>query len=112
MPNLSCTISSYGEEMDRYGQPVIAAPRSARCAIVTLRASSEKTTVRADSSASRGSARETVVDARLLFLPIEAVQVNDVVVVAGISVRVIGVFPRFDIGGRHDHDEVDGALWE
>jgi len=53
-----------------------------------------------------------VADARLLFLPGEAIKVNDVVVVAGISVRVTGIFPRHDIGGRHDHNQVDAELWE
>lgn len=83
----------------------------AKCAVVKLTSVSEATSVRTDSSASRGSAREIVADARLLFGPKTKINIDDKVDVMGFSLKVLSIFPRLTIGGRHDHNQIDLAIW-
>lgn len=90
---------------------MLGAKISERCAIVKLINSVEKTTVRADSSASRGSSKEYLADAVLLMLASSKVQLGDVVTVAGANVQVIAKFPRYDVNGRLDHLEVHAMRW-
>lgn len=110
IPNIDCTIVKAGT-FDVYGQPQLGEVIETRCSIVKLVSAREKTSVRADSSASRGNAVEIVADARLLF-PVGSDIVNgDKVVVAGVSLRVDSVFPRHDIYGVLDHIQVDANIW-
>jgi hypothetical protein len=110
-PNLDCEIHRQDGGHDRYGKSLPGEVVRARCAAVKLLTRSRKTSVRADSSASRGNAREIVADALLLFPPHAELDEGDKVVVAGIELKVIGVFPRFDMAGRLDHNEVELNVW-
>lgn len=109
-PNLDCQIrrlsatNVYGEE--ELGQPV-----SARCAVIKLRRFVETSSVRADSSASRGTAREIQIEGKLLFPYDTVILENDQVEVSGMKVRVIGVFLRHDLRGNPDHQEVEVSSW-
>lgn len=109
-PNLTCQIrrlsatNVYGEE--ELGQPV-----TAQCAIVKLRRFVETSSVRADSSASRGTAREIQIEGKLLFPYATVIAENDQVEVSGLKVRVIGVFLRHDLRGKPDHLEVEVTAW-
>jgi hypothetical protein len=84
---------------------------NAKCGVVKIQARSDPTTVRADSSASRGYAEEGTVDARLLFPPNVALKKGDRVDVLGMSIRVIEVMPRVNLAGKLDHNQVDGVVW-
>lgn len=77
------------------------------CAIVHLTKGAEKTTVRADSSASRGNAEESVAAAKILFPTSVNIQVNDRFEIKGVYLRVVKIEPRNDVLGRHDHNEID-----
>lgn len=76
-----------------------------------LTSTSEATSVRTDSSASRGASREIVADARLLFPQGSEVKIDDRVDVLGHSLKVVSVFPRQALGGRLDHYQVDLMVW-
>lgn len=110
-PNLDATVEPVSQETDEYGQRQFGAVKNTRCAIVTLKAKSEKTSVRTDSSASGGRAEEKQGESRLLFRP-GIVKLGDRVTVVGMALRVLSVFPRHDVNGRHDHDEVDCEAWD
>jgi hypothetical protein len=110
-PNLHCTITKAGETYDGYGRPVLGKTVRSLCSVVKLMNSAEKTSVRADSSASRGSAAEITADARLLFSPLTNITVGDKVIVAGFELRVMNVAPRFDVHSRLDHYQVDANVW-
>lgn len=109
--NVDCTIAPHAGN-DVYGKPKHGAPVKARCAMVKMAYDEKKTSVRADSSASRGNAEEIVADARLLFIKTTVIQMDDLVTVAGYQLRVIGVFPRYTVQGRLDHWQVDCSIWK
>lgn len=92
---------------DVYGQAAYGDPAEAMCAVVKLDASAIKTSVRTDSSASRGSAEEVAPVGKLLFPPIYDVAIGDLVLVHGLTVKVKSVQPRFAVFGGVDHNEVD-----
>ena len=66
-PNLTCIISVSSGETDVYGKPMPAKRVTERCAIVKLDIKNTKTSVRADTSASRGNARELIADSVILL---------------------------------------------
>lgn len=111
IPNQVCEIYSPSDEMNLYGESVGEVRRIEKCAIVKLTVGGEKTSVRADSSASRGAAREIVADARLLMMPNSKVEIGDRVVLLGQSLRVLDIFPRHNITGRLEHLQVDLDVW-
>lgn len=109
-PNLDCTISKPSGK-NLYGEEVLSAPVNSRCAIIKLEITIEHSSVRADSSASRGAAREFQGSATLLFPASVSVQHDDLVEVAGHKLRVLGTFPRHNLQGVLDHYEVTCGIW-
>lgn len=96
---------------DVYGAELLGTPISALCGVVKIQGRTDKTSVRADSSATRGYAEEVTVAARLLFAPGVQISKGDKVDVLGMSIRVIEVMPRINLYGRLDHNQVDGVMW-
>jgi hypothetical protein len=80
--------------------------------VVKLPLTSQKTPVRADSSASRGAADEDVIQGILLFKPAVAIAMGDRIQISGMELRVASLQPRWNVLGRHDHDEVGVEVWE
>jgi hypothetical protein len=109
-PNQRCQLrkqlghNAYGEE--RLGEP-----STLKCTVVRISSGGQKSSVRADSSATRGAAEEIVSDAKILFEKNATIGVNDQVSIAGVLLRVISVEPRWDIRGNLDHLEVDFFIW-
>lgn len=109
-PNLKCQLrrrigtNVYAEEV--LGDPVIVG-----CSIVNLKVFLEKSSVRADSSGSRGSAQEQIADGVLLFLPSAKVGIDDQILLNGWKLRVIGLEPRFSLAGVLDHYEATVTVW-
>lgn len=111
IPNLDAVVTQSGG-FDRYGQRKPGNSVKLRIAVVTLRARRDRTSVRTDSSASRGAAAEVEADVRLLFPAIFKPTIGDTVEVAGEKVRVTSIFPRFAISGVIDHYQVDADYWQ
>lgn len=109
-PNLDCLVRSRSGA-NVYGEETLGEARKARCAIVELHMRVVRSSVRADSSASRGSAREHEGEARLLFPTTVELNLDDQVEVAGYQLRVVGIFPRHNLQGVLDHMEVECATW-
>lgn len=110
-PNKNCVLHKSSGKTDVFGQPLPSAKIPERCFIITLNLKNEKSSVRADTSASRGSARELQADAVLLMTKFSKAQIDDVIEIEGIKIRVVGRFPRHDLNGRLDHYEVAGTYW-
>lgn len=97
---------------DKYGEPTFTARRAVPCAICQLSMATERTSVRTDSSATRGNAEEQTATAKILFPPGKVAK-GWKVEVAGYELRVIDLQPRYAVaGGRHDHDECLLSLWQ
>ena len=110
-PNIPCRITSMDQPTDMYGQPTEGKHTDTKCGIIRLEQSSIKTSVRADSSASRGQAIEDTAQSRLLFPANTVIKAKDRVMVAGFTLEVQSIYPRYDIQGRLDHWQVDLDIW-
>jgi len=110
-PNQQCRIQLASGRNTVHGQPIPGEWVRERCSVVKLIISSEKSSVRADSSASRGNAREEQADAVLLLTPLTRASINDVIEVAGHKLRIMAIHLRYDVTGRLDHKETHATMW-
>jgi hypothetical protein len=111
IPNQDCLVSKAAEETDDFGQVSFDEPVEERCAIVKLDLAREKTSVRVDSSGTRGNAQEFTANARILFTKDSIIAIGDKVEILGAVLRAVSKFPRHDIGGSLDHYQVDLEQW-
>lgn len=86
------------------GEETYADPVNFALAVVRLAAAAEKTSVRSDSSASRGAADVMTADAKILTKT--TLEVDDLVLFNGATMRVVGTHPRYTVAGQLDHYEV------
>lgn len=111
-PNLTITLRRIGQDFDVYGHAQLLPAETMRCAVIKLRDKSQQTTVRADSSGSRGFGDERVVESKLL-LPISSrIKAGDVLTVDGLDLQVDVVHPRHRATGVLDHYEVECVAWQ
>lgn len=104
-PN-SSAVHRHQAGFDLYGQPYWSSPKIISVGVVTLSRGTQKTSVRADSSASRGRADEDVADGVVMVEPNVVIGLSDFLTVEGVEYEVISVFPRRDVMGHHRHTEV------
>ncbi len=90
-----------------YGETTWARAKKVACAVVGLEGQLKKTSVRADSSASRGSADEKVSVAKLLFPVVVKPKIGDRFEFNGMKLRFILVQPRYAVTGVLDHYECE-----
>jgi hypothetical protein len=75
---------------------------------VNLEIGAAKTSARADSSASRGSADQTSVGrGKILIPPFMTVANNDVFTFKGVKYEIVSAHPRYSTSGHLDHYECD-----
>lgn len=93
-----------------YGQKVPSTTsRSTKCSIVKLMRMVEKSSVRTDTSGTKGGADEVIADCKVLMSPLESIDLDSLVEVYGVRFRVTAINPQFDTKGRIHHIEVMGA---
>lgn len=105
-PNLSATIYRKAAQRDIFGGETFSAGKPIRLCCVSLSSLAEASTVRADSSASRGSAEDLINQAKILTLPTMDIEIGDVIDIKGFMIEVTGFHPRFDTRGQHHHNEL------
>jgi hypothetical protein len=113
IPNTTCQLYNRTDEQNIYATYIYLPPRTVACAITEMDLSVKKTSVRADSSASRGRAEEEMGLARLLFPADTVIREGDIVTIDFEVLEVSRIFARRDVLGRMDHKQVDfrkGAL--
>lgn len=103
-PNHTCQLYKIAG-LNEFGERSFAAPISVDCGVVKFNVESEKTSVRADSSASRGKAEEVTADVKVLFPMIVPIEKGDVALIHGVFLEVTSVFPRQAVTGAFDHKE-------
>jgi hypothetical protein len=109
-PNQYCEIQKV-DASDIYGMPVAGARHQERCSVVELVILAEKSSVRADTSASRGSAIEMETKSKFLLSKTSAAEVNDAIIFAGNRFRIVSRFPRYNARGSFDHYEITCSYW-
>lgn len=106
-PNSYATLLIYDGTSDVFGKKNFLKPMKVRCAVILYDVKSQKTSVRADTSASRGQAQEIEGLAKFLFPKTLKIKVEDRVIKDNFVLDVIEVFPRYNVLGVLDHYEVD-----
>lgn len=97
----------------RRGEPLYAdAAQTVRVDIVHLVGKIAPTSVRTDSSATRGNAEEMTAAAKILFQVAANPKRGDRFVIHGIVLRIETVEPRIDTFGKLDHWETTLVLWD
>ncbi|NIH77424.1 hypothetical protein FHV99_004676 [Ochrobactrum sp. P20RRXII] len=107
-PNLKGWMqSSTGYDVN--AEKIYGAQRECPYATVSMKIDLQKTSVRADSSASRGAADEIATTRTKILVPtyVTASFGDRFVSVEGYRFLVQSVHPRYSVGGRLDHYEID-----
>ncbi|MPQ56300.1 hypothetical protein [Duganella sp. FT27W] len=110
-PNQHCRIQLSSGKHDIHGQPIPGRYVPERCSVVKLATSNEKTTVRADSSASRGNAQELETTSIILLPANTLAKIDDIIQVAAIKLRIATREPKYDVTGRLDHYRIQATMW-
>lgn len=95
---------------DGFGQPKFSDQQDIYCAIVKHEVSTQQSTVRADSSSTKGHAYEDIANFIGLFQPNEIINKEDVLEALGAKFRIIGIHTRLTVTGKLDHYEVKGVI--
>lgn len=109
-PNLKCEVAGFSFN-DVYGKRVYKPYTTVPFAIVKMEVSVDKTSVRTDSSATRGSAHEILADARFLFPTYVKLKPGDRIKFGDDLFTVESVHPRYSVLGIFDHWQVDCNVW-
>lgn len=110
-PNKSCVVHAASGKTDVYGMPLPGLKYKEMCSVVKLALLNEKSAVRADTSATRGNARELEADTVLLMSKKTIANMDDNVEVMGHQFRIVRLEPRNDVMGNLDHYEVHCTYW-
>lgn len=110
IPNTTAKLSRL-IGLNIHSEPTFMAPITVECGIVMLNSEARKTSVRADSSASRGTIEETVIVGKILFLPRAFPNVGDKLATQGMTLRCCAVHPRLAVTGLLDHYECQFEIW-
>lgn len=108
--NAICTVRKVSG-FDVYGKPAFGVAFNEPCAVVVARGEQQNTTVRADSSQSRGHGDEFTSTHKILLSGETRVKLGDQITLRGRLIRVMTMHDRYDVGGTIDHFEVTGELW-
>lgn len=93
---------------DIHGRAVLSQPVACAFSVVNAKRQQQKTSVRADSSASRGSADEITTGlGRILVAKHESIEIGDVFIFDGDSYIVNSKHIRRSVFGEIDHFECD-----
>lgn len=96
---------------DVHSRPTYSLPVECPFATVNMSVSARKTSVRADSSASRGAADETMAERAKILLPAYVViSIGDKFEYDDLSFRVTTIHKRRSVLGTLDHLEIDLEL--
>lgn len=106
-PNSQCLLSRFAGR-DRHAQEIYGEPEVIGYSPVRLLAQTEKTSVRSDSSASRGQAEVTQGVFKILVDKVVArPRADDRIDLDGVTFRILNVHPRYRVFGGFDHWEID-----
>lgn len=109
-PNQDCLLRRRVER-NVYAEEVLGPPIKTRCTIVSLDVRIESSSLRADTSATKGNAREMIAEGKVLLPPDALARVNDQLEVDGFKLRIVGLLPRRDIAGNLDHLQATVSMW-
>jgi hypothetical protein len=107
LPNTRADLYRRAATANNFGRFSHDKKRSVPCGVIYLNVSAQKSSVRADTSGSRGQAEQMEGDARILFPIFVKVNVGDAIFKDEIWLEVIEVEPRRNLLGQLDHYQVE-----
>ena len=110
LPNAKFILQKSGGN-DVYGQPVPGKKTTERGSIVKFPVTDVKSSVRSDSSASRGNAHEFQADAVVLLTANTAAVLHDIMIIRGLTLKISAIHPRYNAQGVLDHFETTLIIW-
>lgn len=105
-PNTRCDLYRRSTSKDNFGRFQYNPKVSTPCAVIFLDVTIQKSSVRADTSGSRGQAEQFQGDAMLLFPKHIRLTEGDVTFIDSKWLEIIEVEPRRNVMGRVDHLQV------
>lgn len=109
-PNTVAQLLRKDAKRNIHGKESYQSPVPLPCAVVKLTEGVVESSVRADSTASRGAAEQEVLQAKILIPVHVAVKRGDVIRVQGRLVEIASIQPRDDVFGRPHHQEIGGNV--
>lgn len=109
IPNTSAVLHRMTGR-NAFGRATYDVPVQIRIGVVDLGELVTPSQIRADQSASRGSADVDTVQATLLLPKNAKVKDGDVIEIDGLHVQVCGVMPRRNVLGQLDHYQITGNI--
>lgn len=109
-PKNKCVVIS-NAGTDVYGMPKPGIRKSESCSVVRFIVRNEKSSVRADSSASRGNAMELEADGIFLMGIDTSAEIDDLIEMNAHRMRVMGKHARFNASGALHHYEIHCTYW-
>lgn len=111
-PNVPCKVFQRAG-FDRHGAAKYSSvAKNEKCLVVSFINKTDRSIVRVDAGASRGSGKEDKIKATLLFAKTTIITQGDKVEMLGEFLHVDNVHPRFSVRGVHDHNQVDLSIWQ
>ena len=95
-----------------FGQPIVGTPVKTKCAVVKHEIAAQQSTVRADSSSTKGHATEEIANFIGLFPTQYIIKLNDIVELYGVKFKVTSIEAKVSVMGKVDHNEVKGMIHE
>lgn len=92
-------------------EPQFGPVKTVSCGVVHLNKKVQKSSVRADSSGTRGAADEFVSVTKILFPSSVSIANGYKFRIAGFTLKAMTVEPRYSVHGNLDHYEVDFEQW-
>lgn len=96
---------------DVYGQGKPGIKSRELGSIVSLPTVDVKSSVRTDSSASRGNAHEFQNNGVVLLTAKTKAVLHDILIIRGLTLKIVMMHPRYDAAGRFDHFECQLQMW-
>lgn len=107
IPNLIGQIRTKGG-WDLHGRASLSEAKPCPFGPINLNIGAIKTSVRADSSASRGSADQEAAEKASILIPSTSpVSIGDVFSFKGVDFEITAVHERYSVGGNFDHYECE-----
>lgn len=109
MFHVPCTvIKSRGHDL--YGAEVVGVKEKELCAVLELAKSANFSSVRTDSSATRGAAHENRAFAKLLLSYKTSAEIGDLILVHFYRLKVASKSPKFSAMGKLDHYQIECVI--
>jgi hypothetical protein len=110
IPNTTCDLYVRTDTADNFGNFTYLPVQTVKCAMIDLSLIVQKSSVRADTSGSRGQVEQQQGDAMFLFPKTVSIKLGDVIFKDGFWLEAIQAYPRRNLLGRLDHYQV--TFWK